>query len=155
VLFIKRQKGKLMRLSIYNAVIVSAAVFAIATGLPSLANAEPGTHLPPPPAAALPCDDPASTLSAADCARFNEIIRHFDRVSESTLENLAFIDEIQGELLGSVAYLDYLSQQELTELQSLRLQMTLDRLAKFLDALSNILFKINSTQQTITQNSKG
>ena len=46
------------------------------------------------------------------------------------------------------------AMNELTESQSLRLQMAMDRISKMMATLSNILKKIADTQQTIVQNMK-
>lgn len=46
------------------------------------------------------------------------------------------------------------SLSELTEMQSLRLQMAMDRLSKMMETLSNILKKIADTQQAVVQNMK-
>lgn len=43
---------------------------------------------------------------------------------------------------------------DLTEAESLRLQMAMDRLSKMTETLSNILKKIDDTAQSITQNLK-
>ncbi len=43
----------------------------------------------------------------------------------------------------------------LSEVTALRLQMAMDRRSKFMEALSNIMKKIDSTQETIVQNLKG
>jgi hypothetical protein len=44
---------------------------------------------------------------------------------------------------------------EVESLESMRLQMQVDRRSKFFEALSNIMKKIDSTQETIVQNLKG
>lgn len=142
-----------MKSKICKTVIVAGAIFCFAAlGFPAAVKAGPATHLPP-PTAAFSCQDSRSALSAADCARFVEIIRHLDRVSVATLENLAFLEEIQTELVASAAYQDYLNQ-ELSEAESLRLQSELDRTSKFLELLSNIMKKISDTADAITQNTK-
>ena len=46
------------------------------------------------------------------------------------------------------------SMSEMSEMTSLRLQMAMDRRSKFMETLSNIMKKINTTQETITQNLK-
>jgi hypothetical protein len=133
--------------------IVSGAIVCFAALGSSSVKAGPATNLPPPPTAALSCQDPRFALSVADCAHFIEIVRHMDRVSAATLENLAFLEEIQTELVASAAYQDYLNQ-DLSEAESLRLQSALDRTSKFLDTLSNIMKKISDTSDAITQNMK-
>ena len=47
------------------------------------------------------------------------------------------------------------SMSEMSEMTSLRLQMAMDRRSKFVETLSNIMKKIDSTQETIVQNLKG
>ena len=46
------------------------------------------------------------------------------------------------------------SMSEMSEMTSLRLQMTMDRRSKFLATLSNVEAKISATAQGITQNLK-
>jgi hypothetical protein len=47
------------------------------------------------------------------------------------------------------------SLSAMSELTSLRLQMAMDRRSKFIETLSNVLKKIDSTQETVVQNLKG
>jgi hypothetical protein len=47
------------------------------------------------------------------------------------------------------------SMSAMSEMTALRLQMAMDRRSKFVEALSNIMKKIDSTQETIVQNLKG
>ncbi|MCX6572238.1 MAG: hypothetical protein NT006_12615 [Candidatus Aminicenantes bacterium] len=54
-------------------------------------------------------------------------------------------DDIQGNLDGL---------NEMSEMTSLRLQMTMDRRSKFIETLSNIMKKIGTTQETLAQNIK-
>jgi hypothetical protein len=60
--------------------------------------------------------------------------------------------ELKGSMDQVKADLDSLS--ELSEMDSLRLQMTMDRLSKLMATLSNLLKKASDTQQGITQNLK-
>ena len=46
------------------------------------------------------------------------------------------------------------SMSEMGEMESLRLQMAMDRLSKMMSTLSNLLKKISDTSQSITQNLK-
>ncbi len=46
------------------------------------------------------------------------------------------------------------SMSEMGEMESLRLQMAMDRLSKMMSTLSNVLKKMSDTSQTITQNLK-
>jgi hypothetical protein len=123
----------------------------MALSLPAAVKAGPATNLPPPPTAALSCQDRTSALSAADCVHFVEIIRNLDRVSIATLENLAFLDAIQSALVASTAYQDYLNQ-ELSDAQRLALQAALERTSRYLDALSNFMKKISDTSDALVQN---
>jgi hypothetical protein len=54
-------------------------------------------------------------------------------------------DKLKGELDG---------MNEMSEMTSLRLQMTMDRRSKFISTLSNIMKKISTTQDTLVQNIK-
>lgn len=47
------------------------------------------------------------------------------------------------------------SVSAMSEMTSLRLQMAMDRRSKFVETLSNLMKKIDSTQETIVQNLKG
>ena len=46
------------------------------------------------------------------------------------------------------------NMSEMGEMESLRLQMAMDRLSKAMSALSNLMKKINDTASGITQNIK-
>jgi hypothetical protein len=46
------------------------------------------------------------------------------------------------------------NMSEMGEMESLRLQMAMDRLSKTMSTLSNLMKKMNDTQSTITQNLK-
>lgn len=46
------------------------------------------------------------------------------------------------------------SMSEMGEMESLRLQMAMDRLSRMMSTLSNIMKKASKTQQSITQNMK-
>jgi hypothetical protein len=59
---------------------------------------------------------------------------------------VAIRDDLQGQLD---------SMNEMSEMTSMRLQMAMDRRSKFVETLSNIMKKIDSTQETIVQNLKG
>jgi hypothetical protein len=52
----------------------------------------------------------------------------------------------------ALSEIDQLS--EMGEMESLRLQMAMDRMAKMMSTLSNLLKKISDTAQSITQNLK-
>jgi len=57
----------------------------------------------------------------------------------------SMLDDIKGKLDGL---------NEMSEMTSLRLQMTMDRRAKFIETLSNIMKKTSTTQETLVQNIK-
>ena len=59
-----------------------------------------------------------------------------------------YAKQLQGEIAG------LLEKGELSEMEQLRLQMAMDRLAKMMSTLSNILKKISDTASQITQNLK-
>jgi hypothetical protein len=59
------------------------------------------------------------------------------------------LDKIDG---GAGKGLD--SKSEMGEMQSLRLQMAMDRKSKFTSTLSNVMSKVSHTGETITQNIK-
>jgi len=54
-------------------------------------------------------------------------------------------DDLKGKLDG---------MNEMSEMTALRLQMTMDRRSKFIETLSNIMKKIGTTMESITQNIK-
>jgi hypothetical protein len=58
---------------------------------------------------------------------------------------MGLLDELKGKLDG---------MNEMSEMTSLRLQMAMDRRSKFISTLSNIMKKISTTQDTLTQNIK-
>jgi hypothetical protein len=57
----------------------------------------------------------------------------------------SMLDELKGKLDG---------MNEMSEMTSLRLQMTMDRRSKFIETLSSIMKKIGTTQETLVQNIK-
>ena len=57
----------------------------------------------------------------------------------------SLLDDLKGNLDG---------MNEMSEMTSLRLQMTMDRRSKFIETLSNIMKKISTTQETLVQNIK-
>jgi hypothetical protein len=65
----------------------------------------------------------------------------------------------QAELLAFAAIQEALQAQldsmnEMSEMTSMNLQMAMDRRSKFVETLSNVMKKIDSTQETIVQNLK-
>jgi len=91
-----------------------------------------------------------------------EVNRRFPRLPSAQVDLLTFCvladlarqgkDEIEGNARGSRYKLDNLS--EMGEMESLRLQMAMDRLSKLMSTLSNILKKISETSDGITRNMK-
>lgn len=67
----------------------------------------------------------------------------------ATGPNYTELKSIQDDLKGRLD-----SMNEMSEMTSMRLQMAMDRRSKFVEALSNIMKKIDSTQETIVQNLK-
>jgi hypothetical protein len=68
------------------------------------------------------------------------------RGSGVTIQGLkSLLDDLKGKLDG---------MNEMSEMTSLRLQMTMDRRSKFISTLSNIMKKVGTTQETLVQNIK-
>jgi len=66
--------------------------------------------------------------------------------SGTTIQGLKFLlNDLKGRLDG---------MNEMSEMTSLRLQMTMDRRSKFIQTLSNIMKKMGTTQDTLSQNLK-
>lgn len=108
---------------------------------------------PGPDARVLSCQDIA-VLTRSDCAHFNDLSRDFDRVTEATQHDLQFMQDLQTSISNSAAYQAWAQQELGDDISSLRLQMDLDRQAKFLETLSNLLKKISETEQGLTGNLK-
>lgn len=66
-------------------------------------------------------------------------------VLDDVAQLLAVQDDLKGKLDG---------MNEMSEMTSMRLQMTMDRRSKFISTLSNIMKKISMTQDTLVQNLK-
>ena len=72
---------------------------------------------------------------------------------EMTAESLANqLDQIAVDLEALKSKRD--AKSELGEVESLRLQMAMDRMSKMMTTLSNVMKKISDTAQSITQNLK-
>jgi Arc/MetJ-type ribon-helix-helix transcriptional regulator len=65
------------------------------------------------------------------------------------IANVSILESIRDELRDKLD-----SMSELGEMESMRLQMIMDRRSKLLETLSNIMKKISDTSQSITQNLK-
>lgn len=102
--------------------------------------------------ATLPCHHLAGVLPVDDCAHFNTLARKYASGAESALNCVGYVDNIQGELQASNAYLTGVkfhdsgdSLSELGEEMSLRLRATLDSMNKQFEMLSNVTKKISET----------
>lgn len=79
------------------------------------------------------------------------IHKEFPKISNKQTEMLmvytmgGLTEDMKGKLNG---------MHEMSEMTSLRLQMTMDRRSKFISTLSNIMKKISTTQDTLVQNIK-
>ncbi|MEP7377695.1 MAG: hypothetical protein ABI675_30100 [Chitinophagaceae bacterium] len=74
-----------------------------------------------------------------------QLVQLNDSISVTKKEIDALVDKMKNDLD---------SMSEMGEMESLRLQMAMDRLSKVMNTLSNILKKIGDTQKSITQNIK-
>jgi len=86
-----------------------------------------------------------------------EIHKNFPRISRDQADLLTLY--LLGEVAKVLADPDKLRERldgmnELSEMTSLRLQMTMDRRSKFIATLSQIMKKIATTQDTLVQNIK-
>jgi flagellar hook-basal body complex protein FliE len=99
----------------------------------------------------------SKTCNSPGC---NELIEHASDIAAATVQSkkpvhiggaitYGQLKEIQEELQGSLD-----SMNEMSETTSMRLQMAMDRRSKFVEALSNVMKKIDSTQEAIIQNLK-
>ncbi|HTN46257.1 MAG TPA: hypothetical protein VL098_07895 [Flavipsychrobacter sp.] len=74
---------------------------------------------------------------------------YLGKIKDTTAQESAKLDEM---IEKSKADID--SMSEMGEMESLRLQMAMDRMSKMMSVLSNLLKKISDTQQSILQNIK-
>lgn len=74
-----------------------------------------------------------------------QLVQLSDSISVTKTEINRLVDNMKN---------DVDSMSEMSETESLRLQMAMDRLSKMMSTLSNLLKKISDTQQNITQNMK-
>ncbi len=86
---------------------------------------------------------PVADIDAAGGVRIVRIDLHQGPITRSRLD--ALVDELRSKLD---------SMSEMGEMESLRLQMIMDRRSKFISTLSNLLKKISDTQDGIVQNLK-
>lgn len=80
-------------------------------------------------------------------AAIKELRKEMGRAANRTIRKE--LQDVLSELQGSLG-----AAAELSEMNSLRLQMMMDRRSKFISTLSNILKKVSSTQDTLVQNVK-
>lgn len=101
------------------------------------------------PAGSLRSPSPApNSAAAARPAPANRVVAHREAISPRPLPKAEFdrkLDRIRN---------DRDSLSEMGEMESLRLQMAMERRSKAMQALSNILKKMSDTNATITQNLK-
>ena len=90
--------------------------------------------------AQMPVSDPESE----HCLRFVP-----SDLYNGPIVSVAQLRSIQDDLKGQLD-----SMSEMSEMTSLRLQMAMDRRSKFIETLSNIMKKIDSTSDTLVQNLK-
>lgn len=104
-------------------------------------------------------DHLAAASLKADLESFiqREISRKFPKVSSAQSNLLSFY--VLAEAARIISVEDELKHKhdgmnEMSEMTSLRLQMTMDRRSKFISMLSNLMKKISTTQDTLVQNIK-
>jgi len=86
-----------------------------------------------------------------------EVLNRFGRLSAEQLNLLSFFVMAEASKILSQpdqAHEKLSGMNEMSEMTSLRLQMTMDRRSKFISTLSNLMKKISTTQDTIVQNLK-
>lgn len=96
-----------------------------------------------------------SGAEVAQAALFNLMLDAAAAEQATITESLARLKAIQAVRLSKGVTKDTLaSMSEMGEMEQLRLQMAMDRLAKMMSTLSNLLKKISDTAAAITQNLK-
>ena len=89
---------------------------------------------------------PRATLIRKDLVSLKlQLLRMNDSLTVTKKEIDGLVDQMKNDLD---------SMSEMGEMESLRLQMAMDRLNKMMSTLSNLLKKISDTGQQITQNMK-
>lgn len=91
-----------------------------------------------------------TSLDGAHCRLLAQTIFRFDQSAASVQSSVQQLGEAQDALGANLDNLDELSPE-----QALALQRAMERRAKFLEALSNILKKQSDTANQIVQNFKG
>jgi len=75
-----------------------------------------------------------------------KIVTQLTTLNAATKKQLTQVEKLSGQLEDDLS--------EMGELESLRLQMMMDRVSKMMTTLSNLLKKMQDTQEAITQNLK-
>jgi len=75
-----------------------------------------------------------------------KIVTQLTTLNAATTKQLTQVEKLSGQLEDDLS--------EMGELESLRLQMMMDRVSKMMTTLSNLLKKMQDTQEAITQNLK-
>ena len=99
-----------------------------------------------------PCVSPlcrSLTSDLKDLATTTASLRNPIRLQAPANPTYGNLRTLQGELQHSLD-----SMNEMSEMTSLRLQMTMDRRSKFIETLSNIMKKLSETSDSIVQNLK-
>ncbi len=89
-------------------------------------------------------------IRLAENVSYNSLLLdNFNAYSGYAVTSIAILEASVNELKDSADKMD-----ELGETESLRLQMAMDRISRFMNTLSNIMKKINDTQEKMIQNLK-
>ncbi|MBE3112835.1 MAG: hypothetical protein IMZ46_20380 [Acidobacteria bacterium] len=108
--------------------------------------ARPAAKTPVPPVRRMTLETKASPVIHLEYVKAPVIPPLLPRNPGLTVSGLkSLLDDLQGNLDG---------MNEISEMTSLRLQMTMDRRSKFIQTLSNMMKKIGTTQETLAQNIK-
>jgi hypothetical protein len=128
------------------AIVITAAALFSTVGAAQLSDADELD-------AALPCHHLAGVLPVDDCAHFNTLARQYASGAESALNCVGYVDNVQGEIQASAAYLTGVkfhdsadSISELSEQMQMRLRMNLEMKEGMMAAFSNLAKKISETQ---------
>ena len=84
----------------------------------------------------------------------NQFLRTTNRDSLKSVRTTVPVSQSEIDDVKNKAKNDLDSMSEMGEMESLRLQMAMDRMSKMMSTLSNLLKKISDTAQSITQNLK-
>jgi hypothetical protein len=104
---------------------------------------------------ALPCHHLAGALAVDDCAQFNTLARKYASGTESALNCVGYVDNVQGELQASKAYLTAVELNGADALSDLQLEFNVKMQAKLeafnqaFEAMSNLMQKVSATNDQI------